>query len=1248
MKTARSQKVLAGLLAVLFVLLAIPAFTLPAYADGRPIWMQQVPTTVTLGETIYQPTLTGSGNGVPEGWVAAPTSALHYSHGAAAGAWVNSSATTNSAIKAEGHFTYGTNGLSVTTGSGDFAVVFPGLTNIGGEEVENYVYSLKISNMVAPNSYSIGFLTDVDASATTSGSSAFLFYAAGGTENLGRMRRKNPDANAYVARTTADAMTDGIVDAKVVHYNDTNYVYFKDSTGEYRLIHTQSASAAYGDAVLNGVGLYIYNAKGAVIENIQVEELILPATTEPEPEPETPPVSAYDTVLPNDYYFLKSITGNSADTAASWTENFASTANGALPANWDKESSKNFGFLWAPSGSGALGFISSLGVQNGTLKLPAYSGGSHILLMPDMKTSSYALEITVRAFSGGSIGIATDLTADPANSKQATIPLIYPGATGTDPSVRFRHNSGTVIRDYTAEETGTIEAGKLHTLTVVNHEGKTKMWIDGEYIGEMANANPTGTRAGIYTCGGSYDITEIKAAAISPKTTTIQNEVNTGKELYSMKLDGTNTPDVSDWNKVSGGFQWNANYGSFTPSAAGVKVTSSGGTQIVSLPALGTTNYVISATMTMDAVTGSFGFVNGLDSTTTSTSAMHSIIYPGGGSKLYHYNRNGSSHLNARYYDTSLSWGTEYKTAGQTVTMTLYQYEGVAYLFVDNKFISAQPVYKNTDIVGFYSCGATFTVTEVTVKSLIASGTTDAVDTFGASIRYADANGNTTGPESSGLRFHTTLDKTSELYKLYFGNGDFLYDVANEMQIGVLLIPTELLGGNPLTLETENVLNVVMEKVYAQDENTVTFVTALLGIPENKLETSFTARAYVKLKTDGDDVVVYEQESIDRTPVTIADNAYQDMDNAEVRARLDAIFGNCPNYQGANATSVSFTVLADFHYKQDMYMSTIADLTTILDRADAYGSDFIVHMGDFSNDYLGSPELTNAYLNNKYGLPAFGVYGNHELESENNSMQVVTPLLNSEEVIWGTADGKIGDGSIGYYYVDLPNGYRLIGTDTNYSWNPKTEEWEHNYTCSYGYPEGNTQGNSLGPVQLAWLEEVLADAAAEGKHCIITGHESFSGVWSASPDTAAVQEMIREVNATKPGTVMMVLNGHLHTDHIQIIDNVLYMDVNTVRNGRWLGGQTTHHYTEETFKYEDYDANGNLLGIYDKNLNSLGQAMNTWFFQDAMSANVTIYSTGRIVVEGMTTDWYDGLEPTSLADGKQPSITGGTFYVPVY
>lgn len=328
---------------------------------------------------------------------------------------------------------------------------------------------------------------------------------------------------------------------------------------------------------------------------------------------------------------------------------------------------------------------------------------------------------------------------------------------------------------------------------------------------------------------------------------------------------------------------------------------------------------------------------------------------------------------------------------------------------------------------------------------------------------------------------------------------------------------------------------------------------------------------------------------------------------------------------------LKFVIFSDFHYKKGMYASTVDHMKQILSRAADAGASFVIHCGDFCNDYSGSPELVQAYLHNPQGLAVYGVYGNHELESDKNSMQVVTPLLNNREVIWGTADGTIGDGRIAYYYTDLC-GFRLIGLDTNYSLTPE-ERWQHNTTCSWGAPNGNHRANSLGDEQLAWLSRVLDDAAERGLHCMLFSHGSFCRSWHPEPDTDAVQALCAAANQKRMGTVIAMWNGHYHTNHHTVEDGILYWDVNTTINGEWIPTRNPHYEDGQTFVYTAYDNNGAETAHYERNLTELWMSPHTWYFRNPLSAVVTVTEDGHIRVEGCQTEWMYGVLPPARPDG---------------
>ncbi len=347
--------------------------------------------------------------------------------------------------------------------------------------------------------------------------------------------------------------------------------------------------------------------------------------------------------------------------------------------------------------------------------------------------------------------------------------------------------------------------------------------------------------------------------------------------------------------------------------------------------------------------------------------------------------------------------------------------------------------------------------------------------------------------------------------------------------------------------------------------------------------------------------------------------------------------------------SLKICLYADLHYKKGMYIAGVEDMHAITTRAHHAGAAFCIHLGDFCNDYSGSPELVKACLENPYDLPMYGVYGNHELESGGNSMAVVTPLLNNRPVHWGTADGQIGDGSVAYYYFDH-DAFRIIGLDTNYSIRPTADGdvWEHNPTASWGPRDGNRQANALGPDQTAWLEAVLMDAAEKGLHCLVFSHISHAGLWLTGPDAAVVRALYRKANEQKPGTVLAAINGHSHDDHRAVVEDVLYLSINTVRNIVWRP-QRTPHYTDETCLCTDYDSSGAAISKEEKPVSSLWMSANTWYTKDPLSAILTVTEDGTFTVEGADSDWYGGIHPASdnveLEQGEGPKITGGTYTV---
>ena len=683
----------------------------------------------------------------------------------------------------------------------------------------------------------------------------------------------------------------------------------------------------------------------------------------------------------------------------------------------------------------------------------------------------------------------------------------------------------------------------------------------------------------------------------------------------------------------------------------GLRIDIGGGDFALLMPTLKDSNnnevdnyvYTVKAAFASVTVKGSFGLVTGTrGSEVNFIGATNSVFF-------------GPSHTDSwRYYHFGTSGRIDDKCISDTDPLALanpgasdfelkvYHCDGMNYFFVNGAFVNAfadKDYYNGATLsgVGLYFCSTSVLFKEITVqKATNKVQTSDAIKLTDATVRYCDKDGYVTGAAADGLRFTATVDKTSDTYK----------SVANkDVTLGMLLIPEDMIPANGvITADTPGVVSVDATKIDKETDKEISFNVSLLGIPAEKQDRVYVARAYMKVKSGNDFTYVYSKTKMSRSYSSVANTLYAATENAAIKSRLDSIFSASGNYKGADIKTLTFSIFADFHYYKGSYMSSVADLESIMDRANGAGAKFVLNAGDFCNNYPKSPEIINAYLDNKYDLPVYGVMGNHDLEN-GGVMSNVTPALTNAEVVWGTKNGKVGNGDVAYYYYEV-DGFRIIALDTNHYYSTKDSTWKH-YPSWYAGIPGNdtgTNGNALGPTQLSWLEDVIMDAAEKDIPCIILAHASLAGNRGSSQcsDYAAVQEIFRKANNKNTGTVLMALNGHHHSNHTDYVDGVLYFDVNTVRNGAWYS-DGADHYTNETFEYVEYDSNGKATSTTTKKLSSLGSAAKTWFFDTPMDAIVTVSSDGKIIIEGEEGGWIGNVAPGRGADGEEPLINSGIF-----
>lgn len=962
-------------------------------------------------------------------------------------------------------------------------------------------------------------------------------------------------------------------------------------------------------------------------------------------------------------------------------EDFSSYEDGAFPEGWDKATDKYSSFLWKKNGT-SDNYTAAVG-SAGSEKFLQISGsdGAHILTMPDLGTENYVFsaEVGFESF-GNAFGLATNIQTDNENAKMATINALYGcdidaavggkqdwnydlpvissyvrGSSGqndpkaTDPQLDYyapksvknmAATTGGVELSKDEYRIGKVANGTRFNMTVYHLNGVGHFFINGVYVSSTPDqCKETATKAGFYICTAAQvmRIYNVKVEGLTDMDH-FGDKLSVGAPVVDEDFSAyENGACPEGWVLHQGSWVWNGNKGTAAVETVngvkGLKVTAPGGTAALVLPDFGLSDYVFEAKGKLLNNAGALGLLANIGTPLeSSVGATHMLAYVGSSyvtatDDLYHYNREGSP-VN-EIFGNLTDYGMSHFTQNAEFTLKAYVIDGETYFFINDKFISKNVDGYNleTSLAGLYSVNADLLFTKVTLAKVTKKGTTDAISVDNIAFGYADILGNSENSGAAGLSFDLSLDKTDKFYT----------DNAEELEAGFIASFGDTAEMPLLTKDYSGAIEFIIDS-FTDNGDKLSFSFDLIGLG-SRMDKYLTLRPFIRIGE-----AYYYADPVVASAANEANKLYGGRETTDdIKARLDKVFAGSDIFLGKNAKSVTFTVLSDLHYNEGQYMSSVADLEAIFDRANATNSSFVLSAGDFCNNFKGSPELINTWLNNEYGLPAYNIYGNHELEAGNSMDYVTTVLTNDQNVVWGTADGKIGDGSIAYYYAER-EGFRIVNLDTNYYWDPASSSYKHNPTGSYGPPDGISTFNCLGPTQLKWLEEVLTDSARKGIPCIVVSHDSFAGKFgSTSPDAAAVREIYAKANAIRRGTVLISINGHIHTNHQAIVDGVFYLDMNTVRNCVWKGGQTAHHYTDEhTFTKVSYDANGNPVST-DENakLSSLSMGMATWFAADPLSAVITIDQYGNIKIDGTESDWIYGVVPPSTNDGEEPRVLSG-------
>lgn len=995
--------------------------------------------------------------------------------------------------------------------------------------------------------------------------------------------------------------------------------------------------------------IIIASALGAALVAVTVVCLILFLKPTVTPPPQTSalvasPVDIGRTLMTSDLIF---------------EDDFSSTYSGSVPQNWDK--AHPYAFLNNAKNSTALTFTGSnrnhcavATLQNGSYLSISASGGEHILTLPDPKSAEFIFSMNYSYTSFGTpFGIAVDL---PSEHTKATSAIIF-SIESTDPNPNDEDATAVpcakVFKQSTDGKTITTEqlllaplvnfapelvhsnnvsSANLLNMAVYRFKSQYYFYIQNHIVACVNSSNNANGRVGIYSNTGGKEV-KIFDVQIAKLISAEGCVAELFEAATSFTEDFSTTSDQQlpkKWTAYSGKWMPSGIKTAASVSGGALKINSASGESATLLPTLDDRDMLFSAEVKLDSEDGEIGLIYGIGDRLPNAAEASFAGISLTESKFFHYNQKGTEKVSFKTYDITSVFENGFKK-GDTLTLSVYSYKDRAYFYVNGKFVSWNTLplsgVKKQHCGIYANKNSGITVNRVTANNLVSKGTTNIVSIIDATVVPTE---NTVSLVVSG--------NLSIKNPLYSGTVKGKYSEDSGLKFGVMAVPCDTKTPVTVTAESKGLL-VSTTCIDEEKSSTLSFTATLPEVKSEDRNRYLTVCGYVSITRDGKTTYFYGEPSV-YNPPALASNLYLKADK-QLKAKLDAAFEGCDKYIGKYEKSITFALFSDFHYKEGMYSTSVADMEAIMDRANKAGASFVLTAGDMCNDFAGSPEILNAFLKNKYNLPVYDVYGNHELEA-GNTMEFVTPrLTNDPNVVWGTKDGKIGDGSIAYYYFDR-GGFRVVCIDTNYSFNPSLGEWEHNTTGSYGPPAGNTKGNSLGPVQLQWLEETLFDAARNGLPCIVISHDSFAGKFrSTSPDATAVRDIYSRVNAYREGTVLMSINGHIHTDNTAVVDGVLYLDMNTTRNCEWKGEGTEHYTKDHTFDYVEYDSNGERINWYKKSLGDLTMGKNTWFSEDPLSAIVTISQYGTITVEGMESRWIYGIDPKSNHKDTVPKVSSG-------
>lgn len=257
---------------------------------------------------------------------------------------------------------------------------------------------------------------------------------------------------------------------------------------------------------------------------------------------------------------------------------------------------------------------------------------------------------------------------------------------------------------------------------------------------------------------------------------------------------------------------------------------------------------------------------------------------------------------------------------------------------------------------------------------------------------------------------------------------------------------------------------------------------------------------------------------------------------------------------------ICFGICADLH--QDVMQDGPNRIEAFINDMQDKKPDFILQMGDFCRPYDYNRVILDIY--NRFDGPRYHVIGNHDMDGGFTQDQVVS--------FWNAIDK--------YYSFDM-KGYHFVVLNGN-DHNPKP-------VLRPGY------ARYIGVEQMKWLE---SDLDKTNLPVIVFCHQPLDNNLEGVENAPIVRLIFARANE-KAGykKVRLVFSGHNHQDWMNLINNIHYIQINSM-SYNWLGSDYEHiRFSAEVDKAHPY-------------------IKETVPYKDPLWAFVTLYSNGELELKG--------------------------------